>query len=330
MGIYESNTVIFHGVSAESRAKIHSFLQGYLDLFKKHFGEDQNEGNVYIGGIPICEFDLDRDSDSFPREEGYYVMGISPRWAKAWYWENAPGFFGIFLEQELCTKITWYQYWDQGEPNRIYMNDSTEAVPSSWKHYEFVPGENGVPAEYDEENEDDDGEAFNQYVDEVMKGEREVEWKDGFPDYWQDKYDELLSQRLNERMEEMDFDFDDDDDDGEEEEEEEEEWEKSDSGRESGLDTLVAQNEQSMRHMRHLLQMKQDQAQDRLKARQQKFDRSMGSKINIVSGTVSSKKPSNIPSERSIANETKDRICPGCHCPVADGMHFCENCGHRI
>lgn len=321
MSIYESNTVIIHGVTSESRAIIHSFLQGYLDLFKKHFGEDTGEGNVYIGGIPTYGFDLDMDYEPFPRDKGYYVVGISPRWACQW--ENAPGFFGIFLEQKLCTKITWHQYWDQGEPNHIYMNDSTEDAPSSWKHYKFVPGENGVPEEYDEENEDDSGEAFNQYVNEVMKGERDVEWKDGFPDYWHDRYDDLEARWDREEMDDMDFGFDSNDD-------EEKEPEGSDSDPLSKLEALAAQNEQSMLHMQHLLQMKQDQAQDRLIARQKEFDRAMKSKMDIVGGMANSKKPSDTLRDSSFARETEDRICPGCHHPVTKDMRFCENCGQKL
>ena len=321
MSIFESNTVIFHGVTAESRAKIHSFLQGYLDLFQKHLGEDKDEGNIYIGGIPTYAFDLDLDYEPFPRDEGYYVMGISPRWAC--HWGTNPGFVGIFLEQKLCTKITWHQYWDQGEPNRIYMNDSTEDVPSSWKHYEFVPGEDGVPAEYDEENEDDEGEAFNQFVNEVMRGKQEVEWKDGFPDYWQDKYDELISQRLNERMDDMDFDFGDDDDD-------EKGLEGSDSNTISKVKETAAQNERSMRLMQEHLQKKLEHAQDQLNARQRKFDRAMKSKMDEIGGALNGRKPSNPPSDSPFAGKNEDRTCPGCHHPVAKDHRFCENCGHKL
>jgi len=320
MSIFESNTVIFHGVTAESRAKIHSFLQGYLELFQKHFGEDRDEGNIYIGGIPTYAFDLDLDYEPFPRDEGYYVMGISPRWAC--HWGTNPGFVGIFLEQKLCTKITWHQYWDQGEPNRIYMNDSTENVPATWQYYEFVPGEDGVPAEYDEENEDDEGEAFNQYVNEVMRGEREVEWKDGFPDYWHDRYDELESQRDREEMEDFDFDFDADDD-------EKDESEKTDFDMESKLKALVAQNEKNLLRMQQSQQMKQERLQERLNARLRDFECAMKTKTDIVSGMADFGNPSNTPHDSSFPCELKT-ACPRCHSPVTKDMRFCEKCGQKL
>lgn len=213
MGIYESDTIIFHGATEESMGKIRAFLQGYNDLFKMHFGEDNDDGNIYIGGIPTYGFEIDRESDSFPRSEGFYVAGISPRWAKGWYWENAIGFLGVFLEQKLCSKITWYRYWDQGETNCIYMNETQDGVPFSWKYYEFVPGENGVPPEYNEDDEDD--EEFNQFVNGIMKGERDVKWRQGFPDYWHDQYDNLSERMRRERLNgEGDFDFGDGDEEG--------------------------------------------------------------------------------------------------------------------
>ena len=315
MGIYESNTVIFHGVTEESRSKIHSFLQGYLDLFKNHFGEDKEEGNVYIGGIPTYAFDLDMDYGPFPREEGYYVLGISPRWARARYWENAPGFFGIFLEQKLCSKITWHQYWDQGEPNHIYMNDSTENVPSSWKHYEFVPGENGVPAEYDEENEDDDGEAFNQFVNEVMKGEREVEWKDGFPDYWHDRYDELEARLDREAMNDFDFNFDDDDDD-----------KKEESGvtifdEDSALEALDAQHKKVLEKGMQLLQQVEGKLQANDEFRQRILESKLKRTLNRSTGT-SDEGPSD--------DETYKKVCPNCHHPVKETARFCGRCGTKL
>jgi len=322
MSIYESNTVIFHGVTEESRKTIHSFLQGYLDLFQKHFGEDKMDGYIYIGGIPTYEFELDMDYEPFPRDEGYYVMGISPRWAKARYWENNPGFVGIFLEQKLCSKITWHQYWDQGEPNRIYMNDSTENVPASWKYYEFVPGENGVPAEYDDENEDDD-EAFNQFVNEVMKGGREVKWKDGFPDYWHDRYDEMEARRDREEMEDFDFGFDHDDD-------EKDESEKTDFDVESKLKTLVAQNEKTLlANMQHV-QMRIKQQLDYLKSRQLELDSDIKSKMNSVSNWRTVNRFTEI-SDDSFADKTGNKVCPRCHHPVEEeNAPFCENCGQKI
>ena len=341
MGIYESNTVIFHGVTDESRVKIHSFLQGYLDLFKNHFGEDKSEGNVYIGGIPTYEFELDMDYGPFPRDEGYYVIGISPRWAKARYWENAPGFFGIFLEQKLCSEITWHQYWDQGEPNRIYMNDSTENVPASWKFYEFVPGENGVPAEYDEENEDDNGEAFNRFVNEVMKGERVVEWKDGFPDYWHDRYDELVAQRDREEMNDFDFGFDDDDDETDESENTDFDME---SKLKAKLEALIAQSkkdrlrmeqshaaqfEKDLLRMQQSWQMRRKHMQDHLKSQQMELNNNIQLKMN----NVGNRRTTNILTEISddpFADKTGNKVCPRCHHPVSENARFCRNCGTRL
>ena len=351
MSVYESNTVVFHGVTAESRKTIHSFLQGYLDLFKKNFGEDKMDGYIYIGGIPTCEFDLDMDYEPFPRDEGYYVVGISPRWAKARYWENAPGFFGIFLEQKLCTKITWHQYWDQGQPNRIYMNDSTENVPPSWKYYEFVPGENGVPAEYDEENEDEGGEAFNQYVNAVMKGELEVEWRDGFPDYWHDRYDELESRR---DREDTDFDDNDDGNCGNDDENDDDGDGLNDSGSDpvspfgskpgtagspgkmnffadSGdvAGAMAAQHEKDMQSMQQRLQKQMEQ----MKARQQKYDSALRSQMDQfgVNPMDPSKKVLPPSGGHPAAGETGEAaVCPVCHSPIGKGWRFCENCGAKI
>ena len=204
MSVFEANTIVFHGTTNESRKKIRRFLQDYNALFKNHFGEDDKDGNIYIGGIPTYGFMLENtESDSFPANKGYYVVGLPPRWDQGWYWENSIAFLSIFMEQKLCTKITWYQYKDQGIENIIYISNSQKNARGSWKHFKFVPGENGAPPECDEDGEDN--EAFNQFVAEIMKGEREVDWKDGFPNDWKDECERLLK-RLNRE----DNDFDDD------------------------------------------------------------------------------------------------------------------------
>jgi hypothetical protein len=305
MGIYESDTIIFHGATEESMEKIRAFLQGYNDLFKTHFGEDNDEGNIYVGGIPTYGFELDRESDSFPRSEGFYVAGISPRWAKGWYWENAVGFLGVFLERKLCSKITWHRYWDQGEPNCIYMNESQESVPFSWKHYEFVPGENGVPSESSEEDED----AFDRFVDEIMKGERVVEWRQDFPDYWHDRYDNLL-ERMERARRNDDVDFGSDDECGDDPDSE-----KHDSPKAAARSASKPGNAASFR--------------------------SAGGSAGTADGMGGFAKRIRPQDLRSSGKDGKDdpsageaqpagRVCPNCGQQWPESARFCKACGTKL
>ncbi len=178
MSVFESDTIVFHGTTKESRKKIRGFLQGYNDLFKKKFGKDE-EVSIYVGGIPTLGFEMDWDlGDRFPEDEGYLIAGIRPFNKKAYDWGNSIAFLSIFLEQHLCTKITWHQYRAQGCPNCIYMNDSQEDADFSWKSLKFEPGKNGTPD--DPDGEDGDFKTFEAFVDGIVKGEQEVEWEEGF------------------------------------------------------------------------------------------------------------------------------------------------------
>lgn len=193
MSMGEYDIVVFHGVTPESRETIHGFLQGYIKLF-----EALGEEALYIGGIPLCRLGTDENdllapdplSGAFPQNEGYFVIDISPRWAVLW--GTSMGFFSTFLEQGLCTKITWYQEWEEGMCH-ILMNDDTEDTPNSWQFCEFVIGEDGVPSKYDDEDEYAE-EKYNRFVADIMKGEVDVEWKDGCPSFERKERDELKQQ----------------------------------------------------------------------------------------------------------------------------------------
>ena len=173
MSMGEYDIVVFHGVTQESREKIRRFLQGYIKLF-----EELGEDSLYIGGIPLYNLgtgDNDLLPGEFPQDDGYYVIDLSPRWAVLW--GTSMGFFTTFLEQGLCTKITWYQEWEEGMC-LVLMNEDTEDAPNSWQFCEFVMGEDGVPSKYADEDENSE-ERYDQYVAGIMKGKVDVEWKNG-------------------------------------------------------------------------------------------------------------------------------------------------------
>ena len=191
MSVFESDTIVFHGTTQKSRKIIRGFLQGYNDLFKKHFGKDE-ETCIYVGGTPTLGFRLDWDltPGRFPEDEGYLVVGLHPFDQTACDWGNSIAFLSIFLEQQLCTKITWHQYVAEGCTNYIYMNDSQEDAAFSWKSIKFEPGRDGAPNDPDED--DGDFEAFEAFVDGIVKGKEEIEWTDGFSP----KFPELKQYKL--------------------------------------------------------------------------------------------------------------------------------------